>query len=78
MIRVAKVFEQKEYIDLWREFEENKTKEACLAKVVDKLECLLNIKHYAKKLNKPDIYEEFFENAKERIRGYEEYLDDDK
>ena len=74
--RVSGVFGQPEYYDLWVEFEENKTKEAKLAKVVDKLDCVMQAKYYAQKLNRPELYHEFYENAKEKIKGYEEYLKD--
>lgn len=74
--RVSRVFGQDEYFLLWQEFEENKTEEARLAKVVDKLDCVLQAKHYAERLNKPEVYEEFYENAKDKIKGYEEYLED--
>jgi len=74
--RVSKVFDMPEIMQLWSEFEEAKTKEARLAKVVDRLDGLLQVKRYAKKYNKMEVYQEFLERAKDKIIGYEEYLED--
>lgn len=72
--RVSKVFNIPEMLLLWEEFEENKTPEAILAKVIDKLDTLMQVKRYSKRFNKPEVYEEFYNNAKDKIKGYEEYL----
>lgn len=72
--RVSDVFKMEEITKLWHEFEENKTAEARLAKVVDKLDCVMQVKRYSMLTNKPEVYEEFLNNAKEIIKGYEEYL----
>ena len=61
---------------LWLEFEENKTPEAKFVKAMDKLDALLQCKTYAKMNNRPEVYQEFYNNAKDLIKGYEKYLGD--
>ena len=73
--RVSTAYDMPEILDLWKEFEENKTPEAKFCKMIDKLDTVLQAKKYSEQNNRPEVYEEFFENAKSLIAGYEKYLD---
>lgn len=64
--------------ELWLEFEEKKTPEARFAKMIDKLECIMQSKIYAIKSNNRDLFDEFYENGKHLIAGYEKYIDEIK
>ena len=74
--RISKEYNMPEIKKLWLEFEENKTPEARFVKAMDKLDALLQCKTYAKMNNRPEVYQEFYNNAKELIKGYEKYLGD--
>ncbi len=66
---IEKIFinfpEGKEYLDLWEEFEENKSEEAKLVKQIDQLEKAMQAAVYAKQYGK-DL-DEFVESARARI-----------
>ena len=74
--RIAESYDMPEMKDLWLEFEESKTKEAKFVKVIDKLDAVMQSKIYSKLNNKPEVFEEFYNNSKEVIKGYEKYLED--
>lgn len=52
-----------EYVALWNEFNEQKTKEAKIVKELDKLEMAIQAFEYQKEGYSPEILEEFWENA---------------
>lgn len=64
--------------ELWLEFEEKKTPEAIFAKMIDKLECIMQSKIYAMKSNNKALFEEFYEHGRHLITGYEKYVDEIK
>ena len=74
--RVSKNHNMPEFKKLWIEFEENKTPEAKFVKAMDKLDALMQCKLYSKMNNRPEVYAEFYNNAKHAIQGYEKYLED--
>lgn len=61
----------KEYIDLWKEFEEQKTKESRFVKQLDKLEMVLQAYEYEKDEYPPKWFNEFWENAEKYLKGQE-------
>ena len=63
--RIADEYEMPEILELWQEFEENKTPEAQFVKNIDKFDCVLQSKIYSEMYNKPELYEEFKANGKE-------------
>ena len=63
--RIAEEYEMPEILELWLEFEENKTPEAQFVKKLDKFDCVLQSKIYSEKYNKPELFEEFKFNGKE-------------
>jgi len=67
-----------EYIDLWQEFEEQKTLEARLLKQIDKLEMVVQAQEYEQEGNKN--LEEFWQNAEKYLKDSElsEYFRDIK
>ncbi len=71
--RISKVFEMPEIIELWLEFEENKTKEAKFCKMIDKLDAVMQSKVYSSEQNESEPFNEFYENALDKIKGYENY-----
>jgi len=66
---IEKIFsrfpEEKEYLDLWEEFEENKSPEAKFVKQVDRLEMAFQASVYSKQYGK-DL-SEFIDSARARI-----------
>ena len=51
-----------EILELWLEFEENKTPEAEFVKRLDKFDCVLQSKVYSDLYDKPELFEEFKTN----------------
>ena len=74
--RISKKYNMPEFKDFWLEFEENKTPEAKFVKAMDKLDALMQCKTYSEMNNRPEVYAEFYNNAKDMIKGYEKYLED--
>lgn len=75
--RIAEVAESKEMLDIWLEFEENKTKEAQFVNKIDKLEAILQAEVYSKQLGDNALAKEFYVTSKHRIEGLEHYVDDE-
>lgn len=46
-------------IELWKEFEQRKTKEAIFVSLLDKFQSVLQAEEYSKKYNRPEIFQEF-------------------
>lgn len=61
----AEFTEGREYLELWLEFEENRSPEAKFAKQIDKLEMAMQAAVYSKQYDKN--LDEFIESARERI-----------
>ena len=73
--RIAESCEMEEIIALVNEYNERKTLEAKFVKVIDKLDCVLQAKIYSEKNNRPEIYQEFYNNAYETIKDYIEFIE---
>ena len=73
--RLANEYNMPEISNIWQEFEEGKTKEAKFVKMIDKLDAVMQSKIYAEENDKPELYEEFFNNAIEKIKDYINYLE---
>lgn len=58
-----------EYIALWQEFNDQKTKEAKFVKQVDKLEMALQALEYEQAGYPKDLLNEFWENAEKYLEG---------
>ena len=46
-------------VELWKEFEAQQTDEAIFVALLDKFQSVLQAKEYAKKYDRPEVYEEF-------------------
>ena len=71
--RITTEHQMPEIVELWEEFEANKTPEAVFVKKIDKLDALLQSKYYSELLNKPEIYESFIVNNR---AVYDEFIDE--
>lgn len=58
-----------EYIQLWEEFETQKTAEAKIIKQIDKLEMVFQALEYEKEGYSPSNLKEFWDNAEKYLRG---------
>ena len=58
---------RKKYLEIWKEYQENTTKEANLVHQIDKLEMVLQAKIYEKEGHSKEKLKPFFESAKEEI-----------
>lgn len=74
--RVAEECGRPDIVDIWLEFEENKTKEAQFANKIDKLDAILQAEIYSNKTGNTALAREFYETLKHRIEGLEHYVDD--
>ena len=63
--RIANEYEMPEILDLWLEFEENKTPEAQFVKKLDKFDCVLQSKVYSEIYDRPELFNEFKTNGKD-------------
>lgn len=63
--RIAEEYEMPEILELWQEFEENKTPEAIFVKKLDKFDCVLQSKVYSELYDRPELFEEFKSNGKD-------------
>ena len=60
-----------EYIDLWKEFSAQKTREAKIVKQLDKLEMVIQALEYEKEGYPSEWFDEFWENAEKYLKGQE-------
>ncbi len=72
--RITKLSKMPEILELWQEFEERKTPESIFAYEMDKLDAIVQSKIYSCLNNKPEVFEEFFENNKEIATKYKKYI----
>lgn len=72
--RISKECKNPEILKLWLEFEERKTPEAIFAYEMDKLDAIVQSKVYAQKCNKPQVFEEFYNNNKPIAQKYKKYI----
>jgi putative hydrolase of HD superfamily len=58
---------QKQYLDLWNEYQKNDSKEANLVHQIDKLEMVIQAKIYSKQNNSIQKLQSFFDSAQKEI-----------
>ena len=63
-----------EILELWLEFEENKTPEAKFVKRIDKLEAIKQSQVYSRQIENNDLFYEFYSQSKDIIGDYKKYL----
>jgi len=72
---VLKMFEtigaRKEYLALWKEFEQQKTKESVLVREIDKLEMAFTALEYEKDGYKKETLNEFWETTRKYVKNKE-------
>ena len=61
--RICDVLNETWMLDLWKEFEEKKTKEANFVYKMDKLQAVMQARFYGELTNNPDLFKEFYDNA---------------
>ncbi|MBO5954789.1 MAG: HD domain-containing protein [Clostridia bacterium] len=71
--RIAKEYDMPEILELWLEFEENKTPEAQFVKKLDKFDCVLQSKVYSEIYDRPEVFEEFKTNGKDYYSEMKKY-----
>jgi len=70
--RISEECEMPEILELWQEFEEDKTPEAHFVKLIDRYDGILQAKKYDETCNRNDLYCEFSTSSKaflEEIEG---------
>ena len=72
--RISKECKNPEILKLWLEFEERKTPESIFVYEMDKLDAIVQSKIYAQKCNKPQVFEEFYNNNKLIAKKYKKYI----
>lgn len=75
--RIAEVCKMPEILELWLEFEENKTPEAQFVRKMDKLDAVMQSKIYAEKNGCDSIYNEFKTSSAPLIEGYEDFAENE-
>ena len=71
--RISTQYDMPEILELWKEFEENKTLEAQFVKKLDKFDCVLQSKVYSEAYNRPELFEEFKSNGKNYYEDMKKY-----
>lgn len=71
---ISNAVQMPEILTLWKEFEEMQTPEAKFVKAMDKLDTVMQAKVYAEEQNKPELFEEFYNNALPYIVDYVKYI----
>lgn len=72
--RLATQYNLPEMLEIFQEFEENKTPEAQFVKKIDKLDAIMQSKIYANITNTPEIFEEFKNNQLEIYNEFKDIL----
>ncbi len=72
--RLSKECKMPEILDLWLEFEENKTPEAQFVKKLDKLDAVMQSKIYGEMQDNPNLFNEFYNYSSDLISDFDEYL----
>ena len=73
--RICSVLDEDWMLELWKEFEEKKTKEAAFVYKMDKLQAVLQAKYYSELTNSPELFKEFYENAIPKCGDFLEIAD---
>lgn len=73
--RIANACKMPEILELWLEFEENKTPEAQFVRKIDKLDAVMQSKIYSETNENDDLYREFKTSSTPLIKGYEDFAE---
>lgn len=74
--RICDVLDEKWMLDLWKEFEEKKTKEAIFVYKMDKLQAVIQAKYYSEIIKDNNAtFEDFYNNALDKCKEYLEIVD---
>lgn len=73
--RISQACNMPEILELWLEFEENKTPEAQFVRKMDKLDAVMQSKIYANVNGNDGIYNEFKDSSAPLISGYEDFAE---
>lgn len=66
-----------EILDLWLEFEDNRTKEAQFVKKMDRLDAVLQSKIYSDENQNDELFKEFYETSKYAVEEFDDLIFDD-
>lgn len=69
--KFAKKYDMPEVIELWEEFEAEKTPEAKFCKMIDKLDTVIQAKEFSDDIGEKEPFTEFFKTSASKIKGYE-------
>lgn len=72
--RISKNYNMPEILEIWKEFEEEKTQEAKFVKQMDKLDAVMQSKIYSNETNNNYLFNEFYNFSKEKIKEYSDLL----
>ncbi len=72
--RISEEYDMPEILQLWLEFEENKTPEAKFVKEMDKLDAILQSKIYSSIKGDDDVFNEFYNSYKTLAEKYKKYI----
>lgn len=72
--RIARECDMPEILEIWLEFEENKTPEAMFVKKIDKLEAIKQSQVYSKQIGNNTLLDEFYSQSKDIIGDYKKYI----
>lgn len=73
--RIAEEHDMPEILELWTEFKEYSTPEAIFVKKLDKVDTVAQSKIYADQIKNEDLFNEFYINHKEKVSGFDEFID---
>lgn len=76
--RISQECNMPEILDLWLEFEENKTPEAQFVKRIDKLDAIMQSQIYEKQIDCKGLSQEFYETSKDIVCGFDKYIFNNK
>ena len=72
--RISKECQMPELLELWLEFEENKSPEAKFVKKIDKMDAVLQAKIYSDEINNSAVYDEFRNGSKEISDEFDDFI----
>jgi outer membrane autotransporter protein len=72
--RICSVLDEDWMLELWKEFEEKKTKEAAFVYKMDKLQAVMQSRYYSELIDDNSLFKEFYDNAITRRDNREAWL----
>lgn len=74
--RIAQKCDMPEILELWLEFEENKTPEAQFVKKLDKLDAVMQSKIYSNIKGDNSTFEQFYSHSEEKVKEFERFINE--